>query len=474
MKNNLNKLNNEQKKFVDAVDSGNNVYLSGLGGTGKSYVVKYVIDKAKKSKKNVIVCAPTGIAALNVGGCTIHRALGIRPERTLEQNPYYKLDNDSPLLDCDLMIIDEISMCRLDLFDYLSNVLYKAANKRKEDNKNPCQLVVVGDFNQLPPVIKDEKKILDRIYGYDVDHGYPFLGKEWKNWNFKNIELKKVIRQKDEDFISALNLCRNGDMKGLRWIEKYASQMPKKNAIVLFGRNKDANNENNRRLKRLRAPSFVYQSETKGEIDKSDMPTAEKLELKNGARVMALVNDTEETFMNGSLGIVKKCLKDKVLVKFDNGCEIEIEPYKWNVMKPISNHGRTQLKVLGSFTQIPLKLAYALTIHKSQGQTFENIVLKPDCWDPGQLYTALSRVTSLEGLFFVNRCSSYSLVTSKKVIDFYSKNNKNSNFQIFVKDVDKLDRKIEYIVDFINKNNLCSKDISKILIALSKSVIKKD
>lgn len=449
-------LTKEQKLFVDTVNQGHNVYLSGLGGTGKSFVVSYVIDLAKNNNKNVIVCAPTGIAALNVGGCTIHRVLGIRPERTLDSNPYYKLTSDSPLLDCDIMIIDEISMCRLDLFDYLSHVLIKAAYRRKENGKKQCQLVVVGDFSQLPPVIKDEKKLLDKKYGYDVDHGYPFMGTEWAKWNFVNIELKQVIRQKDEDFVNALNLCREGNYKGLRWIEKYSSEMSKKNAIVLFGRNVDANKENTRRMKRLNAKTFYYQCKKTGRVEKGDMATAECLELKDGARVMALVNDTEETFMNGSLGFIKKCYKDYVEVIFDNGCEIEIEPYKWNIVKPISNGGRTGLKVVGSFTQIPLKLAYAITIHKAQGQTFDSVVLKPDCWEPGQLYTALSRVTALEGLFFVNRCSNNSLIVSQKVLDFY---NGNSTFNKGDQCIGEI-RKIE---KFFNDNELSKEQIVKFI-----------
>lgn len=455
------KLTDEQLKFVENVKSGKNVFLAGLGGTGKSFVVKYIIQWAKEAKKNVIVCAPTGIAALNVGGCTIHRVLGIRPERTLEDNPYYKLDNDSPLLDCDMLIIDEISMCRLDLFDYLSHVLKKATKRRYNEKKKPCQLIVVGDFFQLPPVIKNEKKLLDKLYGYDVDHGYPFLGTEWISWNFVSIELKNVIRQKDEDFVNALNLCRYGDYKALRWIEKYSVQMSKKNAIVLFGKNADANKENIRRLSRLRTNSYFYKCKISGRIEKSDMATSENLELKKGARVMALVNDTEETFMNGSLGFIEECYKDYVVAKFDNGCRIEIEPYKWNIMKPVSYNGRTSLKVVGSFTQIPLKLAYAITIHKSQGQTFDAIVLKPDCWEPGQLYTALSRVTSLEGLFFVNRCSSSSLITSSKVIEFYETSiNKKKNYSI------NSNRKFNEILDYIVNMRLSKNQYLKLLEAV--------
>ena len=412
-------LTDGQREVFDLVKAGKNVYLTGLGGTGKSYVLDRIIEWAHGEEMNVIVCAPTGIAALNIGGCTVHRALGIRPGKTLQMNPYPYIEDGSALLECDLMIVDEISMCRMDLFDYLSSVLMKAAAMRSEDGKRPCQLIVVGDFCQLPPVItRDEKEILDQKYGFDVRNGYPFMGTDWDSWRFEKVELTEAIRQRDADFVAALNACRVGDTSGLHWIEEHAAGEPAEKAIVLCGRNDEAARENRKRLDALPGDAFVYAAAITGSVEESDIPTDKALKLKAGARVMALVNDTERTFMNGSLGDVIKCGDDYVEVLFDNGYLGVLYPHEWDITRPTLEGRRTRMETIGTFTQIPLKLAYAMTIHKAQGQTFEAASIYPRCWDPGQLYTALSRLTSIGGLHMAHSCPDSSLITSPDVLDF--------------------------------------------------------
>ncbi len=412
-------LTHGQKKVFDLVERGENVYLTGLGGTGKSYVLDRIIEWGRSKGKNIIVCAPTGIAALNIGGSTIHRVLGISPQKPLQMKHSPWIAESSPLLECDLMIVDEISMCRMDLFDYLSLALKKSAKKRKERKGKLCQLVVVGDFCQLPPVVrKDEKIILDKKYGFDVGNAYPFQGKEWDSWSFSKIELTEAIRQRDIDFVAALNACRVGDSRGLHWIEEHASKKPAKKAIVLCGRNADANQVNEKKLAGLSSPLVVYEGKVSGNVDDADLPTSKRLRLKNGARVMALVNNTEDTYMNGSLGNVVECKDSDVVVSFDNGVTTSIGVHKWEVTRPILFESKTKLETVGTFTQIPLKLAYSITIHKSQGQTFEAASIYPQCWDPGQLYTAVSRLTSVEGLHFVHRCPDSSLITSPEVLEF--------------------------------------------------------
>ena len=415
-------LTDGQRQAYDAVVAGENVYLSGVGGTGKSYVLNRIIAWAAASEQNVVVCAPTGIAALNVGGCTIHRALGIRPESTLERDPYdpdVPLREDSPLAACDLMIVDEISMCRLDLFDYLSAVLFKAADIRETQGKKPCQLVVVGDFSQLAPVLpREERSMLNELYGYDVRGGYPFMGLYWDKWNFRHVELTEAIRQRDVNFVAALNACRVGDTAGVRWIERRAAKTCPDNAIILCGTNAQAEQENQKRLDALPGWPWVYRAAVEGTVERGDMPTAEDLALKPGARVMALANRSDGGYMNGSLGTVVECLEDGVRVNFDGGSTLKVAPYEWDVTRPGALGGKTSMETIGSFTQIPLKLAYAITIHKAQGQTFEAVSVYPDCWDEGQLYTALSRATDVSGLHLAQPCPDGSLVTSQDVIDF--------------------------------------------------------
>lgn len=415
----LSGLTEGQSRALGLVKSGRNVYLTGLGGTGKSYLLNQIIDWAEREGKNVIICAPTGIAALNVGGCTVHRALGIRPEKTLQPSPYPYIADGSPILDCDLVIVDEISMCRMDLFDYLSSVLKKAAGIRAEDGRPACQLIVVGDFCQLPPVVtKEEKAALDLKYGYNVRGAYPFMGVEWDSWDFEKVELVEAIRQRDADFVAALNACRVGDTNGLHWIEAHAAQSSAGNAIVLCGTNEEAARENRKRLDALSSEEAVYAGRIVGDVESGDLPTAKRLRLKEGARVMALANDSEQTYMNGSLGEIVSCGVDSVRVRFDNGYEGVLASHKWEIKTPTVNGGKVKMETIGSFVQLPLKLAYAMTIHKAQGQTFEAASIYPRCWDPGQLYTALSRLTGIKGLHFAHPCPDSSLIVSPDVIDF--------------------------------------------------------
>ena len=408
-----------QSRAFDAVKSGRNVYLSGLGGTGKSYVLERIIEWARGTDKNVVVCAPTGIAALNVGGSTIHRVLGIRPEQTLTRTPNPWISEGSALRACDLLIVDEVSMCRVDLFDYLSAALHTAADLRAQQGLAACQLVVVGDFSQLPPVVpRSERKILNELYGYDVRGGYPFMGREWEGWGFERVELTEAIRQRDAQFVAALNAVRVGDTEGLRWIEAHAARAAPEGAIVLCGTNAQAEEENRRHLDSLPGRAFTYRGSCEGQLERADMPAPERLVLKPGARVMALVNRSPGTYMNGSLGTVTACGPKEVSVRFDGGREMDVKPYVWEITRPVLKGRRTALESMGAFMQIPLKPAHAITIHKAQGQTFEAVSVWPECWDPGQLYTALSRATDISGLHLVHPCPQASLVTSRDVIDF--------------------------------------------------------
>ncbi len=410
-------LTNGQKQALSLVQEGKNVLLTGLGGTGKSYILEKIISWAKESGKNTIVCAPTGIAALNIKGSTIHHVLGIGPNRPLENSePYVK--KDSPLSGCDLMIVDEISMCRMDLFDYLSKSLENAAKFLKKDHKK-AQLVVVGDFYQLPPVASEEDKIaLKNKYGFEVDEAYPFMGTEWSKWNFEKVELVEAIRQRNKDFVEALNACRIGDFSGVKWIQDHSAKQPQDKAITLCGHNKVADSKNKQMLDKLNTPSIVYVADISGEVSQQDMPTNKKLVLKPGARVMSVANGSSNTYMNGTLGTVVTCDENEVIVSFDNLGKFSVKKNRWEILKPVIKEESIKSEVIGTFTQIPLKLAWAITIHKAQGQTFDSANIYPKCWDSGQLYTALSRLTSIEGLYLCHEISNDFLKTSKHVLQF--------------------------------------------------------
>ena len=265
-----------------------------------------------------------------------------------------------------------------------------------------------------------DKKVLDKRYKFDVGSAYPFLSPEWNTWHFKKVELTEAIRQRDADFVSALNACRLGNLDGLHWIVEHASNNRLPGAVVLCGRNDDANRENEFCMRSVDGFETVYKGRTKGRIDAGDMPTERNLRIKVGSRVMVLVNQSEKTYMNGSLGEVLYCGEKDVTVKFDNGHVAKIGYNTWEINTPSLLGGKVSMKKVGTFSQIPLKPAYAMTIHKSQGQTFDAVSIYPDCWSPGQLYTAMSRCTSIEGLHFESEPEDSALVVSQDVLAFYA------------------------------------------------------
>lgn len=408
-----------QRAAFEAVREGRNVFVTGNGGTGKSYLVNGIIDWAKASGLGIIVCAPTGIAALNVGGSTIHRTLGISPDKVLGPTSHPSIPVGSPLPKCDLMIVDEISMCRMDLFDYLSCCLREVGRERERLGLGLCQLVVVGDFFQLPPVVTDDDEpMLRKMYGRDVRGGYPFMGDEWSRWGFRRVLLTETIRQRDAEFVRALERCRVGDIAGARWIEEHASRTAPEDAIVLCGTNSMAGRENKTRLAALPSAPHGYVGTMWGDVRKSDMPTDMKIQVSPGARVMSVVNDPDGGYMNGSLGTVVSCGNDSVTVRFDDGVEAAVARHVWPITKPVVEKGRIRMQTVGEFSQIPLKLAWAITIHKSQGQTFDHAVIHPYCWDYGQLYTALSRLTDVSGMKLAKPIQTKYLKASPDVIEF--------------------------------------------------------
>ena len=466
-----------QQLAYDAMMSGENVFLTGEAGTGKSYVIKEFL---KKKNKDVLVCAPTGIAAINVGGITLHRAFHLPPGIL---RPNVRIKPGSVIITAKTIIIDEISMCRVDVFSVIAYIL-----RRTRTHK---QLIVVGDFFQLPPVLKDKEK--DYLYNYwesnvseefeidDLNEPYAFLSKNWEKFHFRSICLTEQMRQRDDlDFLKNLNRIRVGDESAIPWIVQHASSTPRQGAVYLSSLNADVSMKNKRGLDQINAVPKQYRADIKGNFDKNDSLAEEVLTLKTGCRVMALVNDTtDKKYVNGSLGTVKSMGSDYVIVDFDNGNknvtvgrytwfaydykseEKEIKEYRiikggadktgkikpttWRVIadgeaaptQTVTDDGRTLVRTVtkksiiktqcGSITQIPLKLAYAVTIHKSQGQTYDAVVLNPYCFDSGQLYVALSRVRRITDLYLERPIEYTDLQTSYVVKDFYSRIQAESN-----------------------------------------------
>lgn len=425
-------LTEEQQTAMEMLESGSNVFLSGEAGTGKSYVLNEFIRRYEK-KKNIIVCAPTGIAAINVGGATLHRVFKapigvIRPGE-------YNSKPDEAVIKADIVIIDEISMCRFDLFEYIIRTIKYAEELRQTElNKDafvngtdfvmgaPKQIIVVGDFFQLAPVIaNNDKDILFRYW--DEGHygsGFAFTSTLWQELNFQSIILKEIIRQKgDNSYIENLNKIRIGDLSGISWFNSNVSRRPIEGAINLCGTNRAADAINTEESEALPGEFVEYYSSINGQVNEGDKATADILALKVGMQVMTLINDVSEGYQNGSLGTIVALHDDLVEVKLDNGRLVKVVPYVWEICGYEIQGDHFEKVVLGDFKQIPIKVAYAITIHKSQGQTYSRVNVEPYCFAEGQLYVALSRAQSIEGMSLQGNINRSSLRTSAAVKEFY-------------------------------------------------------
>lgn len=468
----------DQIRALLLMDKGENVFLTGGAGTGKSFVIQQFVELHKD--KNIIMTASTGTAAIDIGGMTLHHAFNI-PIHLIQcfQLPTKNsIDQISFLKDADIIIVDEISMCRFDVFNYFVHCIDEA---KKKYNKK-YQIIVVGDFYQLSPVMTQQdlydarkqwgsKKIDDNF------KGYAFGTEAWKKvLRLKNVVLHQVVRQKsDKTFVKALNEIRRGNSSVLGWIYNHSNKTPIPGGIYLYGRNQDVNAENEQKLAKLTGQEYDFSIEFTGKVKDSEILPPHFLKLKKGARVMALVNgaalvdEPGRTYANGSLGTVEDIIEDPnshqviaIKVKFDSGFTADIYKYTWKILEYPEQNIRKVKKItkdpnafdmpdakpvdeddgsveIGAYTQFPLKLAYAITIHKSQGKTFDKVNLDPNSFATGQLYVALSRATSLEGLHFFKMPESRDLLTDSKVTAFYQEAEKFT-------DTPQLKEKIEAIV----------------------------
>ena len=413
------KLTKEQQDALDILNSGKNVFLTGEAGTGKSTIINHFVGQ--DIKRNILTFAPTGIAAIQIGGVTIHRGFKLDrgvlpPSKILFVPPEIEL--------ADTIIIDEISMCRVDMFDRVIEIIKRANRTRGRFGQEPIQIILVGDFFQLPPVTTDaERKAMKQLYPH-LEEFFAFNSRYWKEMEFQSIVLKEIMRQDDDNFINALNEIRKGNRKAIDFLNDKASKVPSETALTLTGINRVAAEINKEKLDKIASSETITRIKIKGKINPSDLCVDTELILKEGARVMTIINGNG--YQNGSLGYVLKIDSKKKYVKvvLDNGEVVEIKKNVWEV------YGYTTLfkadgektvvkEVVGTYEQFPLKLAYAITIHKSQGQTFDEVNLMPYSWDHGQLYVALSRVVSLKGLHMLEPIRYNFLKTSDKVIEFY-------------------------------------------------------
>lgn len=402
------------------------VFLTGKAGTGKTTFLKYIIEH---THKKTVVAAPTGIAAINANGVTLHSLLQLPfgafiPERIVPPDvnahftTLYNLfsglrfnrSKRQLIQEMELLIIDEVSMLRADLLDCIDHML-RYLRKRRDIPFGGMQLLFIGDLLQLPPVVKEaEWNVLKSYY----PSSYFFDAKALSDQPLIHVELEKIYRQSDEKFISILNRFRENkqtaeDIAFLNQsYQKDIDSVLDEGYIHLTTHNKKADQINQERLDDLAGKSFSYQAEITGEFPENAYPIADKLVLREGAQVMFIKNDPsgEGLFFNGKIGIISELNSNAITVKFENGKEVSVPEYEWENKRFTLNKSTKEIdeKILGSFKHYPLKLAWAVTVHKSQGLTFEKAILDlSGAFTQGQVYVALSRLTSLEGLILSSK-----------------------------------------------------------------------
>ncbi len=421
----------DQKRALAVLETGKNVFLTGEAGTGKSFVLKEFMRRNRN--KNILVCAFTGIAAINVGGSTIHRVFKA-PLGVIKPGEF---NSDPPelIVKADIIVIDEISMCRIDLFEYVVRTIRAAENKRQffenqeamENGRiprvlDPKQLIVVGDFYQLAPVIgpKNETAFYTFWNRETICDGFAFASPLWYELEFKNIVLKEIVRQSgDTEYIQNLNKVRTGDASGISWFNEHISLTPLQDAIYLCGTNAEADSINEKKSRALSGEAKIYRARSSGMVGDGDKMTLDELSLKVGMQVMTLINETNRQYQNGSIGKIVALYDDHVDVRFDNGKIASVVYYDWEINGFEVQGEKIEKVVMGNFIQLPLKIAYAITIHKSQGQTYSRAKGSPKCFAPGQLYVALSRAESSKGMSFGHIIELKSLRTNLHVKRFY-------------------------------------------------------
>ncbi|RRJ86573.1 helicase [Gulosibacter macacae] len=391
----------EQQGVFDAIEgTTEHLFVTGRAGTGKSTLLNHL---SWHTEKQLVICAPTGVAALNVGGQTIHSLfklpIGIIGNQPIEQSREVK----KLLTTIDTLVIDEISMVSADLLDAMDRSLRQARNRRSEPFGG-VQIVMFGDPFQLAPVPPSDPS--ERAWLRDTYRSMWFFDAHvWREAEMRIHTLREIHRQHDEEFRSLLTSVRYGrvtaDEAG-RLNTVGARPAPHDGIITLASKNATVSRINARELERLPGRSMTADAEVIGDFGGArTFPADERLELKEGAQVMFLRNDADQRWVNGSVGVVSR-IDRTVYVEID-GEEHEVEPIAWEKLKYSYDPDTKELSrdVIGEFHQFPLRLAWAVTIHKSQGKTYDRAVvdLGARAFSPGQAYVALSRIRSLEGLY---------------------------------------------------------------------------
>jgi len=426
-------LTDEFKTILELLEeSHDGLFITGNAGTGKSTLIKLFV---RNTKKKVVLLAPTGIAALNIGGQTIHSFFKYKKLIKIKEiQPDY--ERNLLFKNLDTIIIDEVSMLRADLVDYID----KSLRLNRNIHNIPfggVQLVFVGDLFQLPPVVDNNScQYIKQHY----DSEYFFAAKVFQEYFYKMVELTKVFRQKDKSFINILNRIRINnqsfnDMVQINQRTLNNVTKPNEEIITLTTTNRIANQTNLQCLAKLPTPEKIYFAKISGTFEKTiknksviekeyRFPADYKMVLKVGSQIMMIKNDRNKRWVNGSLGTIKKLENDCVWVQID-GHEYRVDRETWTDIKYEYDRSENNIipKKIGTYEQFPIKLAWAITIHKSQGKSFQRALIDfgGGTFAHGQAYVALSRIQTFHGLYLKREFRDREIIVDPMIINFYQK-----------------------------------------------------
>jgi len=418
-----NTLNQEQNNIYEIMNNTEkNMFITGKAGTGKSYLLRCFKDN---TKKKVLYCAPTGVAAINIGAVTIHSAFGYS---NINNGAPYKISNNIRTLleNIDAVVIDEISMVRSDYFTRIDEMLKEVRNNNEAFGG--VQMIVIGDVFQLPPVVTDGEV---RAFLADKYNGVYFFNTDvFKNGAFSCYELETIVRQNDKDFIKILNSVREGNVsvEQIDYLNKrYVDRLPDNSRIIrIVPTKKQASTINTKEMAKIKAREYTFDAQvTYGteKIVENEFPCDFKLKLKLGCLIMMLVNDNQERrYVNGTLGIVSDINENMIKVSID-GCEYEISRVPF--VKSRAYYDREKKEIVYEdelvIKQFPLIPAYALTVHKSQGATYQTVAIDVNnTFSTGQTYVSLSRCANYDKLYLLTKITPDTILVDNEVVNFYN------------------------------------------------------
>jgi len=416
----------EFSKALDLMEnSQQHLFITGDAGTGKSTLLQYFKEK---TRKKIVVVAPTGIAAINVGGSTIHSFFRFPPRLVTPQDVRVIRNKQELFGSLQTVIIDEVSMVRADIMDAIDRSL-RINRNRPNEPFGGVQMILIGDLHQLPPVVESE---LNDYFGDNFRSPFFFDSHVFQQIHLTKIVLQHYFRQTDSHFIALLNKVRHNqlthaDLQRLNELHNPNAGFNNDDlAITLTSTNALASEINQSRLEALPSREYCFDAIITGEFDEKSFPTEKRLRLKQAAQIMMVKNDPNKQWVNGSLGVIQKLSQDSVKVSF-GGYSCTVEPMTWEKIDYDYNPdtGKIEPIVIGSFRQYPIKLAWAITIHKSQGKTFDKVIidLGNGAFAHGQAYVALSRCRSFQGIRLRTPIRLSDIIVDERVSDFHSRGN---------------------------------------------------